>query len=146
MHSWLRGSMGFEKYKKWAKLGPCFSFNKPTKQEIFLFTRDLVVPSSTLTLFWSSEPEPCPNPCCCCCCPIHYHCTCPCICPCPCPFPFFSPCLFLYFYLSLSLTLSKPLCCHCSLPNAHHLQLSLSALLDSPNGIFKKYADLLVGL
>ena len=29
--------MGFEKYKKWAKLDPCFSFNKPTKQEILHF-------------------------------------------------------------------------------------------------------------
>ena len=28
---------GFEKYKKWAKLDPCFSFNKPTKQEILHF-------------------------------------------------------------------------------------------------------------
>ena len=28
---------GFEKYKKWAKLHPCFSFNKPTKQEILHF-------------------------------------------------------------------------------------------------------------
>ena len=24
----------FEKYKKWEKVDPCFSFNKPTKQEI----------------------------------------------------------------------------------------------------------------
>ena len=37
LHSWLRGSMGFEKYKKWAKLDPCFSFNKHTKQEILYF-------------------------------------------------------------------------------------------------------------
>ena len=29
--------MGFEKYKKWAKLNPCFSFNKPTKEEILHF-------------------------------------------------------------------------------------------------------------
>ena len=28
---------GFEKYKKWAKLDPCFSSNKPTKQEILHF-------------------------------------------------------------------------------------------------------------
>ena len=37
VHYRLRGSMGFEKYKKWAKLDPCFSFNKPTKQEILHF-------------------------------------------------------------------------------------------------------------
>ena len=37
LHYRLRGSMGFEKYKKWAKLDPCFSFNKPTKQEILHF-------------------------------------------------------------------------------------------------------------
>ena len=29
--------MGTKKYKKWAKLDPCFSFNKPTKQEILHF-------------------------------------------------------------------------------------------------------------
>ena len=28
---------GFEKYKKWAILDHCFSFNKPTKQEILHF-------------------------------------------------------------------------------------------------------------
>ena len=33
----LKRVNGFEKYKKWAKLDPCFSFNKPTKQEILHF-------------------------------------------------------------------------------------------------------------
>ena len=28
---------GFEKYKKWAKVHPCFSFNKPTKQNFLHF-------------------------------------------------------------------------------------------------------------
>ena len=28
LHSWLRGSMGFEKYYKWTKVDPSFSFNK----------------------------------------------------------------------------------------------------------------------
>ena len=37
LHSWLRGSMGFENYKKWTKVGACFSFNEPTKQEILHF-------------------------------------------------------------------------------------------------------------
>ena len=32
---------GFEKYKKWAKLDPCFSFNKPTKQDILYFLKCL---------------------------------------------------------------------------------------------------------
>ena len=32
MHYRLRGSMGFENYKKWTKVDTCFSFNKPTKQ------------------------------------------------------------------------------------------------------------------
>ena len=29
--------MGFEKYKKWTKVDACFSFNKPTKQDILHF-------------------------------------------------------------------------------------------------------------
>ena len=37
MHYRLRGSMGFEKYKKWKKVDTCFSFNKPTKQDILHF-------------------------------------------------------------------------------------------------------------
>ena len=32
MHSWLRGSMGFEKYKKWTKVDACVSFHPPNKQ------------------------------------------------------------------------------------------------------------------
>ena len=28
---------GLEKYKKWAKLDPCFSFNKPTNKKIYIF-------------------------------------------------------------------------------------------------------------
>ena len=36
-HYRLRGSMGFEKYKKWTKVDTCFSFNKPTKQDILHF-------------------------------------------------------------------------------------------------------------
>ena len=34
LHYRLRGSMGFENYKKWTKVDTCFSFNKPSKQEI----------------------------------------------------------------------------------------------------------------
>ena len=34
--------MGFEKYKKWTKVNTCFSFNKPTKQDIFHFLATLV--------------------------------------------------------------------------------------------------------
>ena len=34
LHYRLRGSMGFEKYKKWTKVDTCFSLNNPTKQEI----------------------------------------------------------------------------------------------------------------
>ena len=39
MHYWLRRSMEFEKYKKWAKVDTCFSLIKPTKQEILHFLR-----------------------------------------------------------------------------------------------------------
>ena len=39
MHYRLRGSMGFENYKKWTKVDTCFSFNKPSKQEILCFLR-----------------------------------------------------------------------------------------------------------
>jgi len=37
LHYRLRGSMGFEKYKKWTKVDTCFSINKPTKQDILHF-------------------------------------------------------------------------------------------------------------
>ena len=41
LHYWLRRSMEFEKYKKWAKVDTCFSLIKPTKQEILHFVRPL---------------------------------------------------------------------------------------------------------
>ena len=37
LHYRLRGSIGFEKYKKCTNVDACFSFNKPTKQEILHF-------------------------------------------------------------------------------------------------------------
>ena len=46
MHYRLRGSMGtmplyYNGYKKWAQVDTCFSFNKPTKQDILYFLRCL---------------------------------------------------------------------------------------------------------
>ena len=39
LHYWLRRSMEFEKYKKWAKVETCFSLIKPTKQDFLHFSR-----------------------------------------------------------------------------------------------------------
>ena len=58
MHYRLKGSMGFEKYKKWTKVDTCFSFNKTHKTRhfaIFVIVMTQILHKKNSTHFWKTS-------------------------------------------------------------------------------------------